>query len=207
MQAYHGIVPLTVLATLLLLGCADTAKPTETSEASETAFNFTNGPSAPGPVVFRLKAEPNFYSYAFPDDRAGLTATAGVVGTIAESCDPSNPNFAEPIDFQFLFSPSGRLLEHARAELSLVIYEGSTTDFCGVLPGAPIVGTGTVHLVENDPDFTQTRGGPSFGYHASGPVTLTGGGQAHFSGTVKFVTTPQGKLATIVSHVVLTKAP
>ena len=88
---------------------ADTAKLTEMSDASETAFNFTNGPSAPGPVVFRLKAEPNFYSYAFPDDRAGLTATAGVVGTIAESCDPSNPNFAEPIDFQFLSSPSGRL--------------------------------------------------------------------------------------------------
>jgi hypothetical protein len=170
-------------------------------------FIFTNGPQAPGPVVFRQAAEPNVYSFLFPDDKAGLTATAGVVGTPAEACDPANPNFAEPIDFQFLFSPTGRLLEHGRAELSLVVYEGSTTDFCGALLSAPVIGTGIVQLVENDPDFNGSRGGPSFGYHAQGPVQLVSGGKARFSGTVKFVTTGTGKLAHVVSHVELTGLP
>ena len=201
-----ALVAAVVALTLPLAGCDEAPSPTAADNA-DPSFNFTNGPEAPGPVVFRLAAEPNFYLYFFPDDKAGLTATAGVVGTLAESCDLSNPNFAEPIDFQFLFSPSGRLLEHGRADLSLVVYQGSTTDFCGALIGAPIVATGTVHVVENDPDFDASRGGPSFGYHAEGPVTLTAGGKARFSGSVKFVTTATGKLTHILSHVVLTKVP
>lgn len=202
-----GAFPLLLTAAALTtLACGDDSS---TNPPGDTApsFNFTNGPEAPGPVVFRVKAEPNFYWYFFPDDKAGLTASAGVVGTLAEACDITNPNFAEPIDFQFLFSPTGRLLEHGRADLSLVVYQGSTTDFCGALIGAPIVATGTVHVVENDPDFEASRGGPSFGYHAEGPVTLVSGGKAQFSGSVKFVTTASGKLAHILSHVVLTKVP
>jgi len=201
--AFHVLLTAAALGTL---ACGDDSGTNPAGDAVPS-LDFTNGPEAPGPVVFRLAAEPNFYLYFFPDDKAGLTASAGVVGTLAEACDITNPNFAEPIDFQFLFSPTGRLLEHGRADLSLVVYQGSTTDFCGALIGAPIVATGTVHLVENDPDFTASRGGPSFGYHAEGPVTLTAGGTARFSGTVKFVTTATGELAHILSHVVLTKVP
>lgn len=191
------------LGTLACGGESGGAPPTDVSPA----FDFTNGPESPGPVVFRVAAEPNFYWYFFPDDKAGLTASAGVLGTLAEACDITNPNFAEPIDFQFLFSPTGRLLEHAHADLSLVVYQGSTTDYCGALLSEPIIATGTVHVVENDPDFNASNGGPSFGYHAEGPVRLVSGGKANFSGTVKFVTTPTGKLVHIVSHVVLTKTP
>ena len=38
-------------------------------------------------------------------------------------------------------------------------------------------------------------------------MTLSTGGKARFSGSVKFVTTATGKLAHILSHVVLTKVP
>ena len=54
MQAYHGIVPLTVLATLLLLGCADTAKPTDVSDPGDPSYNFTNGPPAPSLAATRI---------------------------------------------------------------------------------------------------------------------------------------------------------
>jgi hypothetical protein len=194
----HRFVALIGLATLLMLGCSGDGVPEPTSPSE----NFTNGPATPGPLILRL-SEPDWFVFLFPDLQAQLTATVGIVERFSAFCEPG-PITIPPEDLQFLFSPTGRLaLLLQGREMPVIIYAGAIPGrdigaFCAQLSTAPIIATGTAHVVFNLKDF---RTESSNGYRAQGVVQLTGGGQAQFSGVVKFVTTPDGNTRFLVSQV------
>jgi hypothetical protein len=207
---YHGdymhpyrLVALVSFSTLILLGCADRRSLTEESEP-KPSDNFTNGPSEPGPVVLRLH-EPDWFVFLFPDLKAQLTASVGIVERFSAFCEPG-PITIPSEDLQFLFSPTGRLalLVQGR-EMPVLIYHGAIpggpddiADFCAQLATAPIIARGTAHIVFNHHDLLSDA---SNGYRAQGTVELTAGGQAHFSGVVKFVATKNAGTRMLVSQV------
>ena len=193
----HRRVALTSLATLVLLACSDAGAP----EPISPSHDFTNGPATPGPLIVRL-SEPDWFVFLFPDLGSQLTASVGIVERFSAFCDPA-PITIPTEDLQFLFSPTGRvaLLLQAK-ELPVIIYagaiSGSIEDYCAQLATAPIVARGTAHIVFNHQDLSSEA---SNGYRAQGLVQLTSGGQARFSGVVKFVTTPDGNTRLLVSQV------
>jgi len=196
---------LACLSTLLLLGCADGRSLTEGNDP-KPSDNFTNGPSEPGPVVLRLH-EPDWFVFLFPDLNAQLTATVGIVERFSAFCEPA-PITIPTEDLQFLFSPTGRLalLVQGR-DMPVLIYQGAIAggpddidDFCAQLATAPIIARGTAHIVFNAHDLNSDA---SNGYRAQGTVQLTAGGQAQFSGVVKFVATPNAGTRMVVSQVTL----
>jgi hypothetical protein len=198
----HCVVALTGIATLLLLGCTEGKAPTEAGDPTPPSNNFTNGPPTPGPLVLRVH-EPDWFVFLFPDLRANLTASVGIVERFSAFCEPG-PITIPPQDLQFLFSPTGRLalLLQAR-DMPVLIYAGAIAGrdidaFCTQLSTAPIIASGTAHIVFNHHDL---RTDASNGYRAQGIVQLAAGGQAHFSGVVKFVTTPDGSTHFLVSQV------
>jgi hypothetical protein len=196
----HRFFALTGLATLLVLGCSQDGAPGPTSPSQ----NFANGPPTPGPLILRLH-EPDWFVFLFPDLEAQLTASVGMVERFSEFCEPA-PITIPIQDLQLLFSPTGRLaLLLQGRELPLIIYagaiNGSIEDYCAQLATAPIVARGTAHVVFNHQDL---RTEASNGYRAQGVAQLTSGGQAQFTGVVKFVTTPDGNTRLLVSQVNLT---
>jgi hypothetical protein len=200
----HRFVALTGLATLLLLGCTEGKAPTE-ANPTRPSDNFTNGPPTPGPLILRVR-EPDWFVFLFPDLRAQLTASVGIEERFSVFCEPE-PITIPPQDLQFLFSPTGRIAVLVQGrDMPVVIYAGAiagadVTEFCTHLATAPIIATGTAHIVFNHHDLSSEA---SNGYRAQGTVELTGGGgQAHFSGVVKFVTTPDGSTRVLVSQVTL----
>lgn len=196
MKSHRGVA-VTGLAALLLLGCSDAGAP----EPSSPSHDFTSGPAAPGPLILRL-SEPDWFVFLFPDIESQLTASVGIVERFSAFCDPA-PITIPTEDLQFLFSPTGRvaLLLQAK-ELPVIIYagaiSGSIEDYCAQLATAPIVARGTAHIVFNHQDLSTEA---SNGYRAQGLVQLTAGGQARFTGVVKFVTTPDGNTRILVSQV------
>ncbi len=202
----NHISHLACLSTVLLLGCADGRSFTEGNEPPKTSNNFTNGPSEPGPLVLRLH-EPDWFVFLFPDLKAQLTATVGIVERFSAFCEPG-PITIPAEDLQFLFSPTGRLalLVQGR-DMPVLIYRGAIAggpadilDFCAQLATAPIIARGTAHVVFNAHDLNTDA---SNGYRAQGTVQLTAGGQAQFSGVVKFVATPNAGTRMVVSQVTL----
>lgn len=189
------------LSTIVLLGCRESQSPTDTYEPYLPAYNYTNGPSSPGPVVFRLH-EPDWFVFLFPDFRADLIASVGLAERFSVFCEPALPSIP-PQDLQFLFSPTGRLaLLLQGRDMPVLIYAGAMVgtaeEFCAHLATAPIIAKGTARVVFNHHDLNTEA---SNGYRAQGIVELTGGGQAQFSGVVKFVTTPDGNTRVVVSQV------
>jgi hypothetical protein len=189
---------LTSLATLSILGCSNDGVPSSTQPSD----NFANGPATPGPLVLRLH-EPDWFVFLFPDLKSNLTASVGIVERFSAFCEPG-PITIPPEDLQFLFSPTGRLalLVQGR-ELPVIIYAGAIPGrdigaFCAQLATAPIIATGTAHIVFNHHDLNSDA---SNGYRAQGVVQLVAGGQAQFSGVVKFVATPDGNVRMLVSQV------
>src|SRR3954453_6196179 len=96
----YRLVALVGFSALILFGCADSRSLTEGSEP-KPSDNFSNGPSEPGPVVLRLH-EPDWFVFPFPDVRAQLTATVGIVERFSAFCEPA-PITIPPEDLQFLF--------------------------------------------------------------------------------------------------------
>ena len=195
------LAPLVCLATAIFLGCADSRSPTEGSEL-KPSDNFSNGPAAPRPIVFRLH-QPDWFVFLFPDLKSNLTASVGMADRFSVFCDPA-PITIPVQDLQFLFNPTGRLalLVQGR-EMPVVIYEGAIPGddieaFCVQLATAPIIARGTAHIVFNHHDLLSDA---SNGYRAQGIVDLVTGGQAHFSGVVKFVATPNAPTRMVVSQV------
>jgi hypothetical protein len=194
----HRFVAIIGLATLITVGCSEEKTPDLTSPSN----NFANGPATPGPLILRLH-EPDWFVFLFPDLQANLTASVGFEERFSVFCEPA-PISIPPEDLQFLFSPTGRLalLVQGR-ELPVIIYAGAIPGrdidaFCAQLATAPIIATGTAHIVFNHHDLNSDA---SNGYRAQGVVQLVAGGQAQFSGVVKFVATPDGNVRMLVSKV------
>ena len=203
--------PRTVIAALVrcaaAYGCAESpGTPASDPMSPDPAFSFSNGPAAPGPVVFRGVDE--FGVFFIPDDRAGLTAYIGVEEPVSVFCNFALPITITPMELQGLLKPTGALGWHTKGDdLPIYIYDLSTVDFCGgELTDDRILATGRVRikLVDRDFELPDPNVEPSYGYTATGTVTYVGGGTAHVSGTVRWKTTgAQGWRAT--SHLQLTR--
>ncbi len=172
---------------LVLLACDNgTTGPAE----PVTALARAAAPAAPGLVVSR--GTEDFFFFLVPDLADGLTATIGTPDLFSAWCDPTAPVSVEPYAFQRLHKPTGMVGELLRGQdLTVIIYGVGTVEFCPDLAGAPVVARGTARLVEHDRD---TADPPSYGYSVTGPVTLTTGGSARFSGNVNWVTTGTGEV-------------
>jgi hypothetical protein len=178
-----------LLTCALGMACSPEAPATPRSD-TEAALSFSNGPQAPGPVVFRTTDDQGVFF--IPDDRAGLTAYIGVAEPVSVFCNFALPITVTPTELQLLIKPNGSLGWHAKGpELPIYIYDISTIDFCGgQLTDDHIVATGTVRLGINDRNFElpDPNVEPTYGYHAEGTVTLVSGGTAHVSGVVRWKT-------------------
>jgi hypothetical protein len=192
----------------LLLACADSPMESAREAPSGLANSFSNGPQAPGPVVFRGIDESGVFF--IPDDRSGLTAYIGVEEPVSVFCNFALPITITPMELQGLLKPRGELGWHTKGdEMPIYIYGLSTTDFCaGALSDDQIIATGTVRLsfVDRDFELPDPNVEQSYGYNATGSVTLVSGGTARVSGTVRWKTTgAPGARAT--SHLHLTGRP
>ena len=195
-RRFVALAGLTVLT--FLPGCTDQKSTTE-GNTPEVSNNFTNGPSSPSHVVFR--GQFGDFIFLVPDLADNLTASIGTPETFDAWCDPTAPVTITPVDFQALDKANGQLgmLFRSRS-LPVIVYGVGTVEFCPDLIGAPIVATGTVQFTSTDRDFDDP---PSYGYRATGELTLTGGGTAHFTGVVKWVTTGAGQVR-VHSQITLT---
>jgi hypothetical protein len=175
------------LLALSLGGCGeDPDHATGDPTSPRQTYRISGAPETSGPVVFRTTDDLGVFF--IPDDRAGLTAYIGVLEPMSVFCNPALPITITPTELQMLFKPSGQLGWHAEGrDLPIYIYDISTIDFCGgALSDDHIIATGTVRLRIEDRNFElpDPNVEPTYGYTATGTVTLVGGGTAHVSGTV-----------------------
>lgn len=196
------------LLALTATACTDDHDPTTAGPTSPApSYSFSNGPEAPGPVVFRSTDDQGVFF--IPDDRAGLTAYIGVLEPMSVFCNFALPITVTPVALQMLFKPNGELGWHQHGDdLPIYIYDLSTVDFCGgALTDDHILATGTVRLTLTDRNFElpDPNVEPSYGYNATGTVTYVTGGTAHVSGTVRWKTTGAPGVRAL-SHLKLTAA-
>jgi hypothetical protein len=176
-----------LLFAVVLVACD--GRTTAPSEPAATLAQVS-APAAPGLVVSR--GVEDFFFFLVPDLAAGLTATIGTPDLFSAWCDPTAPVSVDAYSYQRLDKPTGVLGELLKGQdLTVIIYGVGTVEFCPDLDGAPVVARGTARLVEHDRDVADP---PSYGYSVRGPVTLTAGGTARFSGNVNWVTTGKGEV-------------
>lgn len=108
-----------VVASVTFLGCTD-RQPTSPYPQGPV-FNFTNGPSSPGPFIVRIHNSLSRVITTDPD--AGLFAIHGTVRNLSECTDAST---RVPVDIQIVRTPSeaqGVALLLTAAENSVAIYD------------------------------------------------------------------------------------
>ena len=195
------------LAALLVtaLACAPET-PTTPGTSGDPAFSFSNGPEAPGPVVFRTTDDLGVFF--IPDAKAGLTAYIGVEEPMSVFCNLALPITITPQELQMLLKPNGELGWHTTGEdLPIYIYDVFTIDFCGgELTDDRIIATGTVRLsfVDRNFELPDPNVEPSYGYQAQGTATYLDGRVARVSGVVRWKTTGAPGMRA-VSHLHLTQ--
>jgi hypothetical protein len=195
------------LAALLTtaMACAPEA-PTTPGTTSDAAYSFSNGPEAPGPVVFRTIDDLGVFF--IPDDKVGLTAYIGVEEPMSVFCNFALPITITPQELQMLIKPNGELGWHTKGEdLPIYIYNISTIDFCGGdLTDDRIIATGMVRLsfVDRNFELPDPNVEPSYGYSAQGTVTYLDGRPARVSGVVRWKTTGAPGMRAL-SHLRLTQ--
>ena len=147
---------------VLVSGCDQASDPSPSSGPAGTpAYDFSKGPASAGPVV-RFQGH---YVTFLTDVDANLTVIVGTPNRIDEFCGPGDID-VEPVDVQLVFNPTGALHEvDLGSNLPVLVYGAATPvfDVCNDLVGAPLLATGTGHMVYLD---NSTGGGP--GAHSVG---------------------------------------
>lgn len=148
-----------VTHALFLAACeaAPTTAPTESSP--NPAFNFTNGPANPGPVVVRMEDTQLFAVFNDPDRE--LLSVHGVDPDDFFLCGTGASGFGE-IDRQIVDTPSEvesltRLLKAREAQVSVYdtgVFPTNLTEFCTLFAGPLRIAKGTEDFLvtTNDKD-------------------------------------------------------
>jgi hypothetical protein len=180
-----------LVLSVLCVACGDA--PTSTTETAAHAFNAANALSTSGPNVVRGPFEPGVLSG--PNDV--FAVAVGFEEPFADHCaDLESPD--QPGGAQIVSTPSGG--KHLRMwghDLSVVVFafQGSATDYCRDLVGAPVVATGIADFTLASNDLVLGGAGPgadqvSVAIH--GVVDLVSGGQARLFPTTQVLVRPDG---------------
>ena len=176
---------------VLVSGCDQASDPSPSSGPAGTpAYDFSKGPASAGPVV-RFQGH---YVTFLTDVDANLTVIVGTPNRIDEFCGPGDID-VEPVDVQLVFNPTGALHEvDLGSNLPVLVYGAATPvfDVCNDLVGAPLLATGTGHMVYLD---NSTGGGPGahrWGVVAQGTLAYTAGRSGRFSASERFIVSPKG---------------
>lgn len=184
----------TLLGAVLLVGCTEQNVPTASTDALPTpAFNFLNGPAAPGPIIVRFQDQ--FVTFYSDFDR-GLTAIHGV--DIVALC-AGDPFFFELVDIQDVTNPTEAAAVNELFQgddLTTSVWAFTLVGFsCAPFVATIPLATGTADLTSTDNDFfaflrDEPARANAFGFTAQGRLNLTSGGTAHFNGEFRAVFKP-----------------
>ncbi len=149
-----------VLLTVFAVGCSNEEAPTALSDGTlplsegdpGVLFNFSNGPSNPGPIIVRFEVAPAALAFFdFDRELLMLVATDDGLG----SCRAVT--FTEPADAQQIQNPAGPLVELVQLRRGFgAVYDlsGGFPGFtCAFLTGPDMLAEGRVNVITTDNDF------------------------------------------------------
>lgn len=143
-----------IALALMIVACeaAPTAAPADA--LSEAAANFTNGPSAPGPVVVRVEGSRLFAVFNDPDRQ--LLSVHGLDPEDFFLCGTGSSGFEE-VDVQIVDTPSeveGLVRLFRAREANVAVYD--TGVIPRTLPGFCALFASSLKLAEGPHDFLAT---------------------------------------------------
>ncbi len=189
----------------LALGCSEPNAPTDSARGiAETAFNFTNGPDSPGPVVVRYEGVPYFI---LTNDPVGDLMGVHVIVTDNALCGGSQGPF-NLIDQQFVDTPSEveqmtslfKDSDNAVGVYGTADFNEFFADPCGFIEGPKKIAEGTsdFHRTESENANNNTRTSRWVGF-----LDGVDGNTYHFLDVQKFVEGP----GWVVEDIKLTLVP
>ncbi len=198
------LVGATVLGTALLAGCTDGNVPTELTDIPEPAFNFSNGPSNPGPRVVRFDVLPAAALFVDAERQlvALLTTGDGLLGCRAITSE-------SPLNFQEVTTPGGVVHQLFQIHEGFgAVYDLPSFSFdCAVLT-APLA-AGPVHVIgtDNDLNVSGTRTN-AFGFKSNGTLdNLVGAGTIAFNQHFQALVKKDGSMETLQSDIRISPDP
>jgi hypothetical protein len=166
-----------LLASTLVLGCADQPAVTESGGISRPSLRTEQNPDGPGALVIRFA----FDWFSTWDPRPGIGVTVGLLSPIADTpeCGGEGPVVSDGRRIvQLLFTPNEHISQFARVHKATIkLYESASSDQCD-WAGLPVFGEGTANVTFNFLS-RESDGAPAVvGLKIQGIVELTGGGRA-----------------------------
>jgi hypothetical protein len=189
-------VPLLAVLALASTACSE-AGPTGSNPASPgSAASVADAPATSGPLVVRFEGG---YPITVTFDLADGLLAVFIARDGFAGCGEAFTIF-RPAQYQEVSNPVVQDLmnELFRTEAFVTVYpwegEDIEVDPCGFLLNTPKVGRGTAQVVRTDNNVVgaEAQRANAFGYTAEGTLTLTGGGEAHFSVFFRSVVTSSG---------------
>jgi len=177
---------------VLLVACTDSSS--TSNDQADPLYDFVNGPPAPGNSgVFRIQGRLAFFVI---DHAKGLMSFHGIDTPWSDLCAGVPPAF-DPVDLQFIFTPTGAAeAVFQAAQHTVFIYPEADIGFtagpedCPIMGSLPLLARGPASLIRTDNDFFGS-GGPrrnAFGWDAHGVLQdLVSGGELGYTETVRFV--------------------
>jgi len=199
---------LVLIAISAATACAEQT-PLTPPAANGPAFNFSNGPATPGPIVFRT--EDDFFLLFNSDPVTGLTSLIRLPDPPDDVLPCGGAQPLGPADLQLAFHPNGAinqlLVGHdARAYLyDRQAFRSAQQQggICGAITSLTPLAHGTVSFVAHDNDtfFSGTRTN-AFGWSAKGTVTAASDGAAlRYANQYHGAVAPDGSVLHILSRI------
>lgn len=200
MFLYKAQTMLAAVAALMATGCGDTEPAAPASATVATPQNlYSNAPTTPN--VFRTAEG---FVFGLPDDESGLIAWVGL---------PTDPTDAFECggDQDFQLTPlqaagwrqAFNVLAVAK-DMNIHVYD--INNFAGGTCVAPVIASGTGHMVYTDNDWLNSGpGANAFGLSIHGILTTVPGGErVRVTGQSRALNTTDGSFRFVTSHLSLT---
>jgi hypothetical protein len=172
------------LAAVLAVGCSD--RPTSPTALNETvptpSFNFTNGPTNPGPNIVRSQG---IYVIGWADFQEGISAWAGI--DIAQWCRDGTGFDVSDIQDINVPEDANRISELVHGnDVTTSVWPFTGFD-CDLFTTVTPLATGTSDFRSTDNDLNtflnpDSKNANAFGFNAHGKLTDASGSRVNFSG-------------------------
>ena len=199
-------IPITVaLLGALTASCGEVAPTASDETLPGPSFNFSNGPTNPGPFVVRG----NFNAFLLNANSDGSLVSVNGLGTLDpnQSVVCGGATIFDLVEFQDIENPSGALNELDKQEGTKHIYADAATFFsqlslCDAL-NLPRLAEGRGQLVatDNDLQVSGTRAN-AFGFRMQGTLDdLVNGGKAHYNEVLQLLIGKNGSFRVLRSEI------